>query len=77
MGSSTDKMIINILLPYFGQTIAEGALQLSCKSLGVDRTDIDSSKLPAIAKAIEKRLVVFLGTEKAAVVAGQIAALKV
>jgi hypothetical protein len=76
MDSRADKAIIAILTPYFGDKMAEGVVQLSCQALRMDRAAIAAAQLPAISADIEKRMAIFLGTDKAASVAALVRAVK-
>lgn len=69
--TKADK-ILDILTPYFGAALARGALQLSCESIGAKQDALTPDHLAPLSKSIEKRLVIFLGTDKAAAVAEQV-----
>jgi hypothetical protein len=68
--------IVGILTPLFGTMMAEGTVKLSCTSLNADPHQLSIEQLEAVARDIEKRMIIFLGTEKAQAVGRQIAALK-
>jgi hypothetical protein len=74
--SVVGQKILDLIEPYFGVAMANSTLKLAIKDIGIEREAIQASHLPTLALDIEKRMKIFLGTEKSKAIAEMIKAIK-
>ena len=70
--NAVNEKILKILEPYFGIMMARASLKLSCKESNLDYEKLGPAQLGALADNIENKMRIFVGTDKAKQVAGQI-----
>ncbi|MBN2484713.1 MAG: hypothetical protein JXB34_01945 [Bacteroidales bacterium] len=67
--------ICQVLSPLIGDMMASGVIKAQATKLGITEESILPAHLPVLAEAIEKGLVIFLGSEVAQQVGEKIKAL--
>jgi hypothetical protein len=68
--------IYRILLPLFGETMADSSLSSQCAALGVNEAHLSAAELPLLAERLRRAMVIFLGKAKAEEVARSIEGLR-
>ena len=70
--NSISQNIYNILSPLIGDIMAQGVLKSQSEKIGVTDESIATAHLPRLSEEIRKGLVLFLGSEKAKMIAQRI-----
>ena len=63
------EMIIDILQPKVGQALAQSALRIKCKKLGIDPENITADKVPLLANDLYEPLRIFAGETPSSIAA--------
>jgi hypothetical protein len=74
-GGTVGKMI-ELLTPLVGTLMAESTVIMSCTKAKANPSCLTQYQLDAIGKDIERRLAIFLGSEKAETVGRQVASIE-
>lgn len=75
-GTAVYEKLKEILAPILGDIMAESAIWVRCKKLGIDHTVLSGADLPRLAPEIQSSVTVFIGSEKAKAVAERILAIR-
>ncbi|MBN2807423.1 MAG: hypothetical protein JXR22_12270 [Prolixibacteraceae bacterium] len=59
------NQIIEILSPFLGNIMAQGAVMAQCKKIGISPEKITKGDISKLAEGMKKALVVFVGTDGA------------
>jgi hypothetical protein len=57
--------IVEILSPFIGNIMAQGAVMSQCKKIGISPEKITKGEISKLAEGMKKALVVFVGTDGA------------
>ncbi len=71
-----ERQVLEILTPLFGPKMAAGTLSLSCSSLRLERAKLSAADMASLAWDLERRMTIFLGSQKASAVGRQLSELK-
>lgn len=66
------KKIETLLIPLLGSIMASVTVKIQCEKIGVTPDSLSIPDLPKIGDAIERALIVFVGSSKARDVSGSI-----
>jgi hypothetical protein len=70
--NSISQNIYNILSPLIGDIMAQGVLKSQSEKIGATDESISVAHLPKLSEEIRKGLVLFLGSDKAKLIAQRI-----
>ena len=74
--SHLQNRIADLLLPMLGKSMTTAAIHTNCRKIGVAPDALHRSNLAALSAELAKGLSIFLGADRAAVVARTIATLE-
>jgi hypothetical protein len=64
--SEAVPVIVRVLAPYIGETMARSATEAHCRKLGVAEGSLEADQLEALLERLGGGLNIFLGRDKAA-----------
>ncbi len=73
--NNLQNRIADLLLPMLGKSMTAAAIHTNCRKIGVSPDSLHRSNLGALSTELAKGLSIFLGADRAAVVARTIAML--
>jgi hypothetical protein len=62
--SDAVQVMVSVMAPYIGDTLARSAAEVHCRNLGVPETAIDPGQIELVLRKLETGLHIFLGREK-------------
>jgi hypothetical protein len=68
MTSDAVQVMVTVMAPYIGDTLARSAAEVHCRNLGVPATAIDPGQVELVLAKLEAGLHIFLGREKSSLV---------
>jgi hypothetical protein len=70
--SEAVQVMVNVLAPYIGDTMARSAADAHCQKLGIAAGDLGPEQLDVLLAKIGSGLNIFLGRDKSAAVVGEV-----
>jgi hypothetical protein len=58
------QVIVSVMAPYIGDTMARSATEVHCRNLGVHEAKIEPAQLEQVLRKLELGLHIFLGRER-------------
>jgi hypothetical protein len=62
--SEAVQVIVGVMAPYIGDTMARSATEVHCRNLGVRDATIEAAQIEQVLRKLELGLHIFLGREK-------------
>lgn len=70
--SETVEVVVKVMAPYIGDTMARSATEAHCQKLGIAGSAVSSEQLDALLGKLGGGLNIFLGREKSASVVAEV-----
>jgi hypothetical protein len=64
--SEAVQVMVSVMAPYIGETLARSAAEVHCRNVGVREAEIDAGQVELVLRKLEAGLHIFLGREKSA-----------
>jgi len=70
--SEAVKIMVRVMAPYIGDTMARSAAEVHCRRIGVLESAIEPAQLEQVLQKLETGLNIFLGREKSGTVIAEV-----